>query len=131
MSFNNINRNDKKWQPEQADKINNIVNRITENVNKLEVPDLERKATVNKIIVNGAINNSSIKIDSIVILRFSFTDASKIDIPMVKGCIFDVYLKAYNSNGQYEIFRLNKGKLKQISNYNTVGPYYVKIEIIN
>lgn len=131
MSFNNINRNDKKWKPEQADKINNIVNRITENVNTLKVPDLEIKATVNKIIVNGSINNSSIKIDNIIILRYSFTDASKIDIPIIKDCIFDIYLKAYNSNGQYEIFRLNKGQLKQVSDYKTNGPYYVKIEIIS
>lgn len=130
MSFNNINRNDKKWKPQQADKINNIINRITENINSLEVPDLERVATVNKIIIDGAINNSSIKINNIITLRFSFTDESKIDIPMIKGCIFNVFVKAYNNNGQYEIFRLNNGKLKKVSDYKTTGPYYIKIDLI-
>lgn len=130
MSFNNINRNSKLWKPEQADVINNIINRITENINSLDVPDLDYKSQVVEVPVLNSISNNSIKIDNQYYLSFSFNDYSKIKIPLLNGCIFNVVLKAFNSESNYEVFLLKNGKLKKLSDFGTSGPYHVKFNIV-
>lgn len=130
MSFNNINRNSKIWKPEQADVINNIINRITENINSLDVPDLDYKSQVVEIPVLNALSNNSLKIDDRYLMSFSFNDYTKIKVPLLNGCIFDVVLKAFNNENNYEVFLLKNGRLKQLSDFSTTGPYFVKLNIV-
>lgn len=130
MSFNNINRNSKNWKPEQADVINNIINRVTENINSLDVPDLDYKSNVKEIPVLNSLSNNSIKIDNRYFMSFSFDDYTKIKIPLLNGCIFNIVLKAFNNENNYEVFMLKNGRLVKLSDFGTTGPYFIKTGIV-
>lgn len=130
MSFNNIDRNDKNWKPNQADTINNIINKITETINNLDVTDIDYKSKCSEIIVNGASSNNSLLIDNTYNISFTFTDYKLVNIPILKGCIFNVIIKAWNDNGQYQVFSLKNGKLVQLSDYDADAPFHCKFTIV-
>ena len=110
MIKKSIDRNSGVFTPDESDHLNVALSQINDKIKNVQTPVIDWHYDVQEILVDGAIENNSIKIGSYYQLNFSYNS----DIEINNFNIPDMVVAAVDEHGfNYQVF---------ISNNRIKGP---------
>ncbi len=124
MIKRSIDRNSGVFTPDESDHLNVALSQINEKIKNVQTPVIDWHYDVQDILVDGAIENNSIKIGSYYQLNFSYNS----DIEINNFNIPDMVVAAVDENGfNYQItISNNRIKKPDLNKTLRVSTYFLQ-----
>ena len=124
MIKRSIDRNSGVFTPDESDHLNVALSQINDKIKNVKTPVIDWHYDVQDILVDGAIENNSIKIGSYYQLNFSYNS----DIEINNFNIPDMVVAAVDENGfNYQItISNNKIKKPDLNKTLRVSTYFLQ-----
>ena len=124
MIKRSIDRNSGVFTPDESDHLNVALSQINDKIKNVQTPVIDWHYDVQDILVDGAIENTSIKIGSYYPLNFSY----KSDIEINNFNIPDMVVAAVDENGfNYQItISNNRIKKPDLNKTLRVSTYFLQ-----
>lgn len=109
MIKRSIDRNSGVFTPDESDHLNVALSQINDKIKNVQTPVIDWHYDVQDILVDGAIENNSIKIGSYYQLNFSYNS----DIEINNFNIPDMVVAAVDENGFNYQVSINNNRIKK------------------
>lgn len=109
MIKRSIDRNSGVFTPDESDHLNVALSQINDKIKNVQTPVIDWHYDVQDILVNGAIENNSIKIGSYYQLNFSYNS----DVEINNFNIPDMVVAAVDENGFNYQVSISNNRIKK------------------